>query len=43
MDEGPNPDENEEPGGATGPNFAIQIGKTSLGGLVGETSGDALT
>jgi hypothetical protein len=32
-----------ETGSASGPNFAIRMKKTSLGDLVGETSGDALT
>jgi hypothetical protein len=30
-------------GGATGPNYAVRIGKMSIGDLVGETSGDTLT
>jgi hypothetical protein len=38
MDEGSNPDKKRETGGAT-ENFAVRMGKTALGGLVGETSG----
>ncbi|KAK1649564.1 hypothetical protein QYE76_067369 [Lolium multiflorum] len=41
MNLGPNPDEIEEPS-ATGPNFTIRMTKRGPGGLVGETSGDAL-
>jgi hypothetical protein len=32
MDEGPNPGENEEPGGATGPFFAVRIKKKAAEG-----------
>jgi hypothetical protein len=42
MDEGPNPDEIEEPG-ARLDRIAVRMEKTSLGSLIGETSGDALS
>jgi hypothetical protein len=43
MDESSNPGENEEPGGVAGPNNTIRMKKRSVGGLVGETAGDALS
>jgi hypothetical protein len=42
MDLGPNQEKKNEEWGATGPKIAVRMRKTSLGGLFGETSGDAL-
>jgi hypothetical protein len=42
MDEGPNPGENEKPGGATGLFFAVRMKKKGAGSLAGLVARDAL-
>jgi hypothetical protein len=43
MDEGPDPDENEDPRDVTGPIYAVRMKKMGARDLVGLVSGDALS